>query len=490
MFKRPLVLVGGFLCAVVVAACANGGPTASLPPPSQQPSPAVGLTTLSGASVTATLPPASGITGSIVFPAGNGTIAQATSVTAPTGVTPLSSARSGPTLQSLAKAVATSSRTIAATVVPSNATPLLYITLSSTGGASLTSAPAFSITLPTALTNVIPYLANWSGTAWDAVSNATGTPIAGTINGTTVTVPGGGGGIALLGGQSTYYSVYVIPAPSPSPSPSPAASAAPTNLIKDPNFAAGLSASQIYTWSSPLPAAPPAITNTGWSQCSVRAISSQLYTSPNIAPSPAAITVPPAPSTYTPSPGTTPAAVPTAAGASAPGGTYSPAPIQTTVPAYGTATTAAVIGGVDSSYSIGNWSYSGLCQAVAVPSNGATLTAEVWASGNSYPGTYLNTVDLVGVVDGSSNLIGYLYAENVETKTSPGDTAYRQIIVDIPAAQYAGASINLFLGQYAYGGSGSKYYDYWFLDDVNVIAGEPTNPSTAKLRSPGASLRR
>jgi hypothetical protein len=46
------------------------------------------------------------------------------------------------------------------------------------------------------------------------------------------------------------------------------------------------------------------------------------------------------------------------------------------------------------------------------------------------------------------------------------------------------------VGQYAYGGSGSKYYDYWFLDDVNVIAGEPTNPSTAKLRSPGASLRR
>jgi len=487
MFKRPLVLVGGFVCAIVIAACANGGPTSSLPPPSsQQPSPTVGLTTLSGASVTATLPPASGITGSIVFPAGNGTISQTTSVTAPNGVTPLSSARSGPTVQSVARSVATSSRTIAATAVPSDATPLLYITLSSAGGASLTAAPAFSITLPTALTNVIPYLANWSGTAWDAVSNATGTPIAGTINGKTVTVPGGGGGIALLGGQSTYYSIYVVPAPSPSPSPSPAASAAPTNLIKDPNFAAGLSASQIYTWSSP----PPAITNTGWSQCSVRAISSQLYTSPNIAPSPAAITVPPAPSTYTPGPSATPAAVPTAGGASAPGGTYSPAPIQTTVPVYGTATTAAVIGGVDSSYTIGDWSYNGLCQQVAVPSNGATLTAEVWESGNDYPGTYLNMVDLVGVVDNNSNLIGYLYAENIETKTSPGDTGYRQIIVDIPASQYAGANINLFLGQYAYGGSGGKYYDYWFLDDVNMIAGEPANPSTAKLRSPGAAIRR
>jgi hypothetical protein len=490
MFKRPLLLAGGFLCAVIVAACANGGPTASLPPPSNQnPSPTVGITSLNGASVTATLPPTSGITGSIVFPAGNGTIAQSTSVTAPSAVTPLSGARSGPTIASVSRSAATGSRSVAATLAPSNATPILYITLSSAGGASLTAAPAFSLTLPTALTGVVPYLASWSGTAWDAVSTATGSPIAGTLNGTAVTVPGGGGGIALLAGQSTYYSVYTIPAPSPTPMPS----TAPTNLIKDPNFAAGLSASQVYTWGPTTYTSPPPITNTGWSQCSVRNVPASVYISPNIAASPAAIVSPPA-SKYTPIAATTPAAVPMAAGAAAPGGSYSPAPTQTSVPVYGSATTAAVFGGVDSSspapYAIGDWAYNGLCQQVAVPSNGATVTAEVWESGNDYPGTHLDMVDLVGVVDGSQNLIGYLYAENKETAASPGDTAYRQIIVDIPQTVFGGQTINLFLGQYAYGGSGSKYYDYWFVDDVNVTAGEPTNASTSILRNPGAAIRR
>jgi hypothetical protein len=183
-----------------------------------------------------------------------------------------------------------------------------------------------------------------------------------------------------------------------------------------------------------------------------------------------------------------------AAGAAAPGGSYSPAPTQTSVPVYGSATTAAVFGGVDSSspapYTIGDWAYNGLCQQVAVPSNGATVTAEVWESGNDYPGTHLDMVDLVGVVDGSQNLIGYLYAENKETAASPGDTAYRQIIVDIPQTVFGGQTINLFLGQYAFGGSGSKYYDYWFVDDVNVTAGEPTNASTSILRKPGAAIRR
>jgi hypothetical protein len=37
---------------------------------------------------------------------------------------------------------------------------------------------------------------------------------------------------------------------------------------------------------------------------------------------------------------------------------------------------------------------------------------------------------------------------------------------------------------------GSKYYDYWFVDDVNVTAGEPTNASTSILRKPGAAIRR
>ena len=485
MFKRPLLLAGGVLCAVVIAACANGGPTETLPPPAQQQaSPAVGLTTLNGASVTATLPPASGITGSIVFPAGNGTIAQATSVTAPSAVAPLSSARSGPTLQSAARPVASSSRTIAATAVPSNAVPLLYITLSTANGASLTAAPAFSLTLPTALTSVIPYLATWSGTAWDAVSSATGNPIAGTINGTNVTVPGGGGGIARLAGQSTYYSVYTVPAPSPSPSPTPAP---PTNLIADPNFAAGLSAAQTFTW----PGTPPPITATGWSQCTATSVSSQVYVSPNIAPSPAGINSPPPVSTYTPTPATTPGAVPEKAGTAAPGGIYSPAPTQTTVPVYGTATTAGVFGGLFSNYNIGNWGYNGLCTQVAVPSNGATLTAEVWESGNEYPGKYLDLVNFVGVVNGSESLIGYLYGENTQTAASPGDSAYRKITVDIPASQYAGSNINLFIGTYAYGSSKSDYYSYWFVDDVQVLAGEPpASVIRAPGGAPGASIRR
>ena len=99
-------------------------------------------------------------------------------------------------------------------------------------------------------------------------------------------------------------------------------------------------------------------------------------------------------------------------------------------------------------------------------------------------------VDLVGVVDGSQNLIGYLYAENKETAASPGDTAYRQIIVDIPQTVFGGQTINLFLGQYAFGGSGSNTATYWFVDDVNVTAGEPTNASTSILRKPGAAIRR
>jgi len=488
MLKRPLLLAGGVLCAVVVAACANGGPTAYLPAPTQQPSPTVGLTTLNGASVTATLPPAGGITGSIVFPAGNGTIAQSTSVSAPSAVTALSGARSGPTVQSAARLVASSSRTTAATAVPSNATPLLYVTLSTTGGASLTAAPAFSLTLPTALTSVIPYLAFWSGSAWDAVSGPTGNPIPGTLNGATVSVPGGGGGIALLAGQSTYYSIYTVPAPSPSPSPSPAPSASPANLIADPNFAAGLSAAQTFTWPATGTGTPPPITATGWSQCTATAVSNAVYVSPNIAPSPAGINTPPSTSTYTPVPSTTPGAVPEKAGTSAPGGTGSPAPTQTTVPVYGTATTAGVFGGLFNSYNIGNWGYNGLCQQVAVPSNGATLTAEVWESGNDYPGKYLDLVNFIGVVDNNQNLIGYLYAENTQTATSPGDTAYRPITVDIPASQYGGSNINLFIGMYAYGSKSGAYYSYWFVDDVQMFAGEPP-ASINRIPGKGALLR-
>jgi hypothetical protein len=65
--------------------------------------------------------------------------------------------------------------------------------------------------------------------------------------------------------------------------------------------------------------------------------------------------------------------------------------------------------------------------------------------------------------------------ENIASSTSAGDTSYRMISIPGSAsnsfAQYAGQTINLFVGMWTKAGSGSNstsYSYYWLVDDISL----------------------
>jgi hypothetical protein len=209
---------------------------------------------------------------------------------------------------------------------------------------------------------------------------------------------------------------------------------------------------------------------TGWTQCSITAVSTAAPTGP-----------PHAISAYTPTPNSTPAAVIEAAGVPVPEGTHTPLPTLTAVPVYNGASYAAQLGTVFSTYNAANFAYDGLCQTITVPA-APTFTLEVYANGNE-PAAYFDFD--VNLLDTSGNFLVNLWDENVITSTSSGDTAYRT--VTIPSSSltpYIGQTVELFVGIWTKSGSGSNstsYSGYYFVDYVN-LTGSPTGPAAIHRR--------
>jgi hypothetical protein len=218
----------------------------------------------------------------------------------------------------------------------------------------------------------------------------------------------------------------------------------------------------------------------GWTQCNVQAVASGITYSGGISGTGAytAATAPPASTTYSPTPGTTPAATIVANGSSAPGGTHSPTPTQVTAPSYA-GNYVAQFGQLFNNYNAGNYYYNGLCQTVTVAdANGASLTAYVFESGNEaskYVEDMIGTVTQTNTPATNTPTIPYtltlqniLYMENIETSSVGTDSAYRKIgPITIPTG-----TTTLFVGMWTSSGSSSgsmSYSSYWWVDGLSIV---------------------
>jgi hypothetical protein len=267
-------------------------------------------------------------------------------------------------------------------------------------------------------------------------------------------------------------------------------------MLKDANFSSGSVTAYAYASSSPAPVP----NNAGWTQCSISTFNGTTNTASGITftggingsgsfngatpyPAPVYSSVP-----ETPVPGSTPLAVDVAVGNPAPVGSASPWPTQSTAPASGSNAYVGQIGGWFTSYNSDDWGYSGLCQAVTIPANGANLSGYVFeASDESTP----YAVDVIAVLDTTGkNMLGLLWMENEVSTTASSaeytDTAFRQIpgggqTLDLSA--YKGTTVVLFVG--FWGGSvGHKgaYSDYWWLTNFQMYPGAGTY-TTSKNRA-------
>ena len=202
-----------------------------------------------------------------------------------------------------------------------------------------------------------------------------------------------------------------------------------------------------------------------WTQCTATSLTSGIsYTGGiNGSSAYAAATAPPI-TTFTPIPGSTPAAVIVSSGSTAPAGTGTPTPTEIAAPVHG-GTYAAQFGQLFNNYNAGDYRYNGLCQVVNAGPNGAMLTAYVFASGNE-GSTYVENI--FGTMSSVSNLSNILYMENIESATVSSDSNYRAIgPIAIPAGQST-----LFLGMWTKSGSSTNsmvYSSYWWVDDLSII---------------------
>jgi hypothetical protein len=433
------------LVAVAVDAC-TGGTNAPITNPTFAPS---GNTFFLGSSTVVQGFTAGGLSGSIIYPTGTGSLSGTVATTPPSGVAALSSVLRAPA--SGARAASGTRAFAAASPSPAPNVPLLYVTYA--GTSTLSGLPGISFTLPsTAVSGASYYEAEWNGTQWLTVTGGTGS-----VAGTTVTFSGGTTPITLTPSTPVYVALYsgvklALPTPTPSPAPSVAPTGA-TSLIGDGGFES----------DSVAPLGTP-FTSTGWTQCTVTSIASGISYTGGISGTGAyaAATAPPI-SKYTPSPSEMPVATIVAANASAPAGSDTPAPTQVTAPVHG-GSYAAQFGADFTTYAASDFGYNGLCQSVTVPAAGANLTAYVFASGNQ-PSKYVE--DLVGTMSSSTTLSNILYMENIETSATGTDVAYRKIG---PIALPAGTT-TLFLGMWTSDYSSSGYYSsYWWVDDLSVLS--------------------
>jgi hypothetical protein len=441
MYKRL-----GIACvalAIVVAACSStpnsGQPINGGPAPS-------GPMTLGVSQTSAILTPSGGISGSVAYSGGgSGIVAAALTTTPPTGTIALSSV-----LRS----------TSARSVQSSANTPIAYVTFSSVSGATLSGFPGISVKVPAAPVGTV-LEAQWNETQW--VTFGANTPAVVQASGSATTIsflPTTSPVVTIAPGGSLVIAIYqgaVISTPTPVPTATP--SAAPTNMLQDAGFESGT--------VGPI---GNAITATGWTQCTVTTPTGGgiSYTGGiRGAGVNTAATAPPV-SSFTPVPGTTPAAIEAAAGAPAPAGTGAPHPTITTVQVHSGAN-AAVFGEVFSNFNAEDYAYDGLCQLVTIPANGASLTGFVLETGNESSGF---VEDIIGAVDPTGKtLLGIQYMENIETSTVASDTGYRAI-GPIDFSPFAGQTIAVFVGQWDHAGNSTgatSFSSFWFVDDLVML---------------------
>ena len=430
--RVPLAVSAAALLAVAAAACSGGQATNYVAPPAAGSFAAVtagGPVTLSNTATVESAGTANGITGALTFGAGTGTVTSVSSATAPFGTTTV--------------VPASKRRVVFAVATTSPTSPnVYYVTITSPTGATLSGLPGVSLSFTTPAVGTYQE-AEWNGTAYMNVTGATATVNA---SGTAVSFPAGSTAVTIPANGSIYLAFYQGTYPNATPTPL----ATPTNVIADSDF------------SSPATAAPigSAVTSTGWSVCTITAVSPLASASP-----PGAI------STYSTT-GTVPGAAIEAAGTAVPQGTKTPAPL-TAVPASPPSGYAAVFGGLFNNYTLANYGYNGFCQTVKIPNN-AVGTLQVLASGTENSLSYFNFD--VDILDTNGAYVSNLVYENQIAKTPPGDSTYRTITIPATTLQpYAGQTVQLFVGIWTKAGSSSNsmlYSGYYFVD-LFTLSGVP-----------------
>jgi hypothetical protein len=422
--RFPLAVSAAAVVAIAIAACSGGQQPAYTPPPPSGGVASPGALALTGYGQSQSTGTASGITGTLTYVGGTGTVTAASSATAPAGTTTVSPV---------------DRIRVEATTSPTSPN-VYYVTISSTAGATLLGLPQVSLTLATAAVGTFQEAQFSSGT-WTNVSGATATT---NSAGTAVSFPATKKTVTIAAGGSIYLAFYQGTYPQPTPVGQIA-----NNVLADPGFESGT-----------FGAIGAPITSTGWTQCTVT----------QSAPSPVPTAVPNrAYSTFTPIPNTTPGAVIDTAGTSVAVSTSTapPVPTQSTVPV-NSGTHAAVFGGVFTTYALDNYKYNGLCQTVTVPNNPGMQMA-LFANGTDSK-SYVNFE--VDALNANDQYIGNIYEDPNPTGSpaaNAGNTAYQTVTVPQSSlTPYVGQTINLFIGLWINDGGSSKYSEYYFVDDVNL----------------------
>ena len=425
--RLPLALSAAALIAMAAAACSGGQSSNYVAPPAAGVAAGSvnGPVTLSTSGTIESAGTANGVTGALTFGPGTGTVTSVSSAFPPAGTSTV--------------VPASRDRVILASATSPN---VYYVTITSPGGATLSGLPAVNLALSTAAVGTYQE-AQWNGTAYVNVTGATATT---NTADTAVAFPQTTAAITIPANGSIYLAFYQGNYPNATPTPV----ATPTNVIADSGFESGVYAPYGSTVSS-----------TGWTVCSVTQAAAGVSFPSNRYPY----------TTYTPLPGTTPAAVIDAAGTTIPQGTKTPAPLTSVLAHSGTK--AAVFGQLFNNYNAGDWLYNGLCQAIKMPQQ-PTLTMSILGTGTENSSTYF-ALD-ISVLDSTGKFLSELYDENSIATAPPGDSAYRTVTVPTSSLQpYAGQNVQMFVGIWTKAGSSSNsmvYSGYYFVDDF-LLSGIP-----------------
>jgi hypothetical protein len=296
--------------------------------------------------------------------------------------------------------------------------------------------------------------------------------------------------------QFAYTVTAATPTPSPSPSPTPTATPTPTpvptatpvaGVIADPGF----ESHNVTTYTAG--GVMPAPGTGGWTQCTIGTVPAAANPEPQLGPGVTGAPTPHPHPTFTPFPGSTPAAIELASGsvlatpAPYPTGTGTPVPVATPVPTVSqmvvnSGSYGALFGQVFSNYNAGDYYYNGLCQNITVPTGLSNLT--FYTFGNSNENSTYVDFDVI-LLNPTTQAFGtWLYTEAQET-----GTAYHQ--VSVPMSSYAGNTYTLFMGMWTKSGSTKNqttYSGYQFLDDVALTPVPVTaNPTSVNLNGTGSA---
>jgi hypothetical protein len=422
--RLPFAASAAAVIVVAIAACSGGQPSTYVAPPTGAAATGTaGPLTLSQTAQVQSAGTAGGVAGTLTYVGGTGTVTAASSAAAPAGTT----------------TVAPVSR-LRVTATSPTSPNVYYVTISSTAGATLSGLPGVSLALSTPAIGTYQEAQFAKGT-WTNVPGATS---ATNTAGTAVQFPSTSTALTIPAGGSVFLAFYQGNFPQPTP-----AGQLANNVLSDPGFE-----------NTAAPLGSP-VTSAGWTVCTITAGSNGA--------------VPPASrpfSSFTPIPGTTPGAAIEAAGTSVAQGTGTPLPTQTTVPVH-SGNSAAVFGGVFSTYAMANYAYNGLCQQVTIPANPAAQLY-VFANGTENSLAYLGFD--VDVLDTTGKYVANLVDENQIAVSPPGDTAYR--LISIPTSSlspYIGQTVQLFVGIWTKAGSSSNsttYSGLYFVDDFNLTGSQ------------------